>query len=73
MKKQLLKESGIRNITQLAKNYPKAKIYFHQDLDGVTSALAMKKYLESYGVEVIDAEITQYGPREFAVKKPKFG
>ena len=30
----------------MAKRYPKAKIYFHQDLDGVTTALAMKKYLE---------------------------
>ena len=27
----LLKESGIRNIGELAKRYPKAKIYFHQD------------------------------------------
>ena len=37
--------SGIRNIKQLAKKYKKAEIYFHIDLDGVTSALAMKEYL----------------------------
>ena len=29
---------GIRNIKDLAKRYQKAKIYFHQDLDGVTTA-----------------------------------
>ena len=33
--KLFLKESGIRDINKLAKRYPKAKIYFHQDLDGV--------------------------------------
>jgi hypothetical protein len=43
--KKLIKESGIRDINKLAKRYPKAEIYFHQDLDGVTTAIAMKKYL----------------------------
>ena len=46
----LLNESGLRDITKLSKRYPKAKIYFHQDLDGVTSALAMKHYLENNGI-----------------------
>ena len=45
--KKLLKESGLRDIKALAKRYPKAKIYFHQDLDGVATAIAMKKYLEN--------------------------
>ena len=68
--KKLLKESGLRNINDLTKRYKKAKIYFHQDLDGVTTALAMKHYLENNGIKVVDAEIIQYGDTEFAVKKP---
>ena len=30
--KNILIESGLRNIRALAERYPKAKIYFHQDL-----------------------------------------
>ena len=41
--REILKESGIRDIKELSKRYPKAEIYFHQDLDGVTTAIAMKK------------------------------
>jgi hypothetical protein len=67
--KKLIKESGLRDINALAKRYPKAKIYFHQDLDGVTTALAMKKYLEDNGISVEDVEVIQYGDKEFAVKK----
>ena len=67
--KKIIKESGLRNIKALADRYPKAKIYFHQDLDGVTTALAMKNYLENNGIEVVDSEIIQYGDKEFAVKK----
>ena len=59
--RRLLKESGIRDINKLAKRYKTAKIYFHQDLDGVTTALAMKNYLENNGIKVVDAEIIQYG------------
>ena len=66
----LLKESGIRNIIALAQRYPKAEIYFHQDTDGVTTALAMKNYLESYGIEVIGSHVIQYGDKEFSVQKP---
>ena len=40
--KKLLTESGIRDIKKIAKRYQMAKIYFHLDLDGVTTALAMK-------------------------------
>lgn len=68
-KKDLLLESGIRDINKLAQRYKKAKIYFHIDLDGVTTALAMKKYLEDYGIKVVDAETIQYGTSEFAIKK----
>jgi hypothetical protein len=67
--KKLLKESGLRDINALAKRYPKAKIYFHQDLDGVATAIAMKKYLEDNGIKVVDSEIIQYGDKEFTVKK----
>ena len=68
--KKLIKESGLRDIKALAKRYPKAKIYFHQDLDGVTTAIAMKKYLEDNGIDVVDSEVIQYGDKEFSVKKP---
>lgn len=67
--KKLIKESGLRDIKALADRYPKAKIYFHQDLDGVTTAIAMKKYLESNGIDVVDTEVIQYGDKEFSVKK----
>ena len=67
--KKLIKESGLRNIGDLSKRYQKAKIYFHQDLDGVTTALAMKNYLEDNGIKVVDSEIIQYGDKECAVKK----
>jgi len=67
--RKILIESGIRNIRALADRYPKAEIYFHQDLDGVTTAIAMKKYLENNGIKVVDAHVIQYGDKEFAVKK----
>jgi len=67
--RKLIKESGIRDINNIAKRYKKAKIYFHQDLDGVTTALAMKNYLEQQGIEVVDAEVIQYGDKEFSIKK----
>ena len=67
--KRILNESGIRDIGSIAKRYQMAKIYFHQDLDGVTTALAMKNYLEQHGIKVVDAEIIQYGSKEFAIKK----
>jgi hypothetical protein len=67
--KNLLKETGLRDINNLAKRYSKSEIYFHQDLDGVTTAIAMKKYLEDNGIDVVGAHIIQYGDKEFAVKK----
>lgn len=67
--KKLIIESGIKDISKLSKRYQKAKIYFHQDLDGVTTALGMKSYLEQNGIKVVDSEIIQYGDKEFAIKK----
>ena len=66
---KLITESGLREIQKLSKRYPKAEIYFHQDLDGVTTAIAMKNYLENNGIKVVDAHVIQYGDKEFAVKK----
>jgi hypothetical protein len=67
--KRIISETGLRNINALNKRYQKAEIYFHQDLDGVTTAIAMKKYLEDNGIDVIGAHIIQYGDKEFSVKK----
>jgi hypothetical protein len=67
--KKLITESGLRDIKVLSKRYPKAEIYFHQDLDGVTTAIAMKQYLENNGIKVVGSHIIQYGDKEFAVKK----
>ena len=69
MTKKILSETGLRDISALRKRYPKAEIYFHQDLDGVTTAIAMKKYLEANGINVVGAHVIQYGDKEFAVKK----
>jgi len=67
--KRILSETGLRNIKALKERYQKAEIYFHQDLDGVTTAIAMKKYLEDNGIDVVGAHIIQYGDKEFSVKK----
>jgi RNA polymerase sigma factor (sigma-70 family) len=67
--KNLLTESGIRNINKLRSLFDDVVIVTHQDLDGVTSAIGMKYYFERYGFKVIDAQIIQYGDKEFAIKK----
>lgn len=68
-----LYESGIRNMREIAKNYNKAWIYFHIDLDGVTSAIAMKEYLKQYGIATENAVPMQYGEMEYAIKKTPNG
>jgi len=68
-----LDESGIRNIRKLAKQFDKAEIYFHEDLDGVSSMLGMKAYIESYGIKVIDVFPINYGSKEYAVPKGRKG
>jgi len=55
----ILNESGIRNITSLGKEYKEAEIYFHKDLDGVTSALGMIAYLKKYGIKTTAAHPIQ--------------
>jgi len=68
-----LMESGFRNMRKLAKQYDKAKIYFHKDLDGVTSAIIIKKYMENNGIKTIDSEPIQYGGEEYSVRKTPKG
>lgn len=65
----LKEEVGLRNISKLAKLHKTAEIYFHKDLDGVTSALAMKEFLKNYyQIETVDCHIIQYGGLEYAIK-----
>lgn len=64
-------ETGIRNITNLAKKFNKANIYFHMDLDGVTSAIAMKEYLKSYGIKTTKFHTIQYGEKEYDLELPE--
>lgn len=66
-----LLESGIQNIREIAKKYDKAMIYFHMDLDGVTSAIAMKEYLKKYGIQTVKVQKIQYGGLEYAISKPE--
>ena len=73
LKELRLVESGIRDINRLARENKEADLYFHMDLDGVTSAIAMKAYLEKYGIKVVRAEHIQYGGREYAAPKPTPG
>jgi hypothetical protein len=68
-----LNESGIYNMRDISKKYKKAEIYFHIDLDGVTSAIGMKQYLKNYGITTVDAHTVQYGSKEYAIPFPKGG
>lgn len=66
----------MRNITKIIDDHKKNhgnnfEIWFHQDLDGITSALSMKNYLERYGMKMVDSHITQYGTMEYAIKNKK--
>ena len=69
-KSDIINESGIRKIRELSNSYDKAELYFHMDLDGVVTAIAMKNYLEKYGIVVVAAHKIQYGDLEFAIPKP---
>ena len=75
-KSKINEEAGIRNINKIVQDHLDTgsnnfEIWFHQDLDGVTSALAMKKYLERYGLKLVDAHIIQYGGLEYAIKNKR--
>jgi len=67
-------EVGIRNLKSIIGTLKTCEIYFHKDLDGVTSALAMKQFLKTYyQVETVEAHQIQYGGMEFAIKNHKPG
>ena len=68
----ITEEVGFRNLKKIAQKYSTSEIYFHQDLDGVCSALSMKYFLEKfYNIKVVDTHIIQYGALEYAVKHTK--
>lgn len=70
----LKEEVGLRNLTKILKGKKKCEIYFHKDLDGVTSALAMKVFLKNYyQLETVDCHIIQYGGLEYAIKHAQPG
>lgn len=73
IKRKLRIMSGIQNIKKLAEKYKQAEIYFHIDLDGVTSAIAMKEYLKRNGITVVDVHKINYGADEYSVVKPNDG
>jgi hypothetical protein len=56
---------------ELAKRFKTAKIFFHKDLDGITSAISIKAYLQDYGIKIVDAEPLNYGAEEYSVRKTK--
>ncbi len=66
---KLIKESGIRNINKLRKEFDDVVIVTHMDLDGVVSGIGMKHYFQNQGFNVIDAKIIQYGDKEWSLKK----
>ena len=67
--KKLIKESGIRDINRLKKEFDDVIIVTHMDLDGVVSGIGMKYYFQNQGFNVIDAQIIQYGDKEWSLKK----
>lgn len=68
-----LNESGIRDIKKISKTFDEAEIYFHVDLDGVTSAIAMREYLKQYGIKTVRYHTIQYGGMEYHLDKPQPG
>lgn len=73
---KLNEEVGLRDIKKIVnahkeKHGKNFEIWFHQDLDGVTSCIAMKTYLEGYGLRMVDSHITQYGGIEYAIQNKK--
>lgn len=67
-------EVGIKNLSKIVKDKKFCEIYFHKDLDGITSAIAMKQFLKTYyGIELDDCHTIQYGGLEYAIKTHKPG
>jgi lipoate-protein ligase A len=67
-------EVGMRNLKSITSQYKECEIYFHKDLDGITSALAIKEFFKTYyKIDCIDCHQIQYGGLEYAVKNSKPG
>lgn len=67
-------EVGIRNLKKIIEGFENCEIYFHKDLDGVCTALAVKEFmLRFYNIKTVDCHIIQYGSLEFAIKDKKPG
>lgn len=67
-------EVGLKNLKKITKGHTTCEIYFHKDLDGVTSAIAMKEFLKTYyQIDCVDCHIIQYGGLEYAIKNHKPG
>jgi hypothetical protein len=74
MEKNPSSSANKSDLTDVVGTTRKCEIYFHKDLDGVTSALAMKQVLKGqYNIDTVDCHIIQYGGLEFAVQPPKPG
>ena len=66
--------ANMKDVTDIVGGLRKCEMYFHKDLDGVTSALAMKQILKGqYQIETVDCHTIQYGGLEFAVQPPQEG
>ena len=63
-------EVGFRNLKSIAKKYKTCEIFFHMDLDGLTSALSIKEFFKNfYQIKMIDCHVIQYGNKEFSMKQ----
>jgi len=66
--------ANMKDVSDIVSGSRYCELYFHKDLDGVTSALAMKQILKGqYQIETVDCHTIQYGGLEFAVQLPKEG
>src|SRR5574343_365597 len=67
-------EVGIRKLKTLVQGYKTSEIYFHMDLDGVTSAIAIRDFFKTYyNIEAVNTHIIQYGGINYAVKNHQPG
>jgi hypothetical protein len=63
--------SNMKDLKKLCSKYTEAEIYYHIDLDGVTSAIIMREILKKYSVKTVAAHAIQYGDREWSIPKPQ--
>jgi hypothetical protein len=74
LEKNPSQSANMKDVSDIVSGSRSCELYFHKDLDGVTSALAMKQILKGqYQIETVDCHTIQYGGLEFAVQLPKEG